>query len=199
MKTENRVLMMQAREALKGKWGLAIGTSVAFNVLLSGVNMIPKAGILAVFLVGPLVLGFTIFILELSRNQNPKFDHLFSGFKRFGDAFILNLLMGIFVLLWSLLLIVPGIIAGLSYSMAFYILADDPSIGGREALDRSKKMMYGYKWKLFALHLRFLGWALLSVFTLFIGMLWIIPYFSVAMAKFYDDLKKGSEVTPAAM
>ena len=88
-----------------------------------------------------------------------------------------------------LLLIIPGIIAALSYSMTFYILADDNSIGAMDAIKKSKKMMDGYKWKYFCLGLRLLGWALLCVLTLGIGFLWLIPYAQVSVAKFYDDVK----------
>jgi uncharacterized membrane protein len=103
--------------------------------------------------------------------------------------------MILFILLWTLLLIIPGIIAAISYSMTFYILADDNSIGAMDAIDKSKKMMDGYKWKCFCLGLRFLGWALLCILTLGIGFLWLMPYMQVSMAKFYDDVKANSLTT----
>jgi uncharacterized membrane protein len=103
--------------------------------------------------------------------------------------------MILFILLWTLLLIIPGIIAAISYSMTFYILADDNSIGAMDAIDKSKKMMDGYKWKYFCLGLRFLGWALLCILTLGIGFLWLMPYMQVSMAKFYDDVKANSLTT----
>src|SRR5579872_7123739 len=157
MKTENSTLMKQARESLKGKWGLAIGTFVVYSLITIAVQGIPKGGSLLYLLIaGPMSLGITLFSLSLSRNQNPKLEQIFEGFKRFGVSLAANLLMFLFVVLWALLLIVPGIIAALSYSMTFFILADDPLIGPRQAIDKSKKMMYGYKWKLFCLDLRFL-------------------------------------------
>jgi uncharacterized membrane protein len=88
-----------------------------------------------------------------------------------------------------LLLIIPGIIAAISYSMTFYILADDNSLTAMEAIDKSKAMMEGYKLKYFYLSLRFLGWALLAILTFGIGFLWLAPYMMVASAKFYDDIK----------
>jgi len=100
--------------------------------------------------------------------------------------------MLIFILLWTLLLIVPGIIAAISYSMTFYIIADDNSIAAKEAIDKSKKMMDGYKWKFFCIGLRFFGLALLCVLTLGIGFLWLFPYIQVTVAKFYDDIKANS-------
>lgn len=73
--------------------------------------------------------------------------------------------------------------------MTFYILAEDESIGAKAALDKSKKMMYGYKWKYFCLIWRFFGWFLLCILTLGVGFLWLMPYIQVSMVKFYDDIK----------
>jgi uncharacterized membrane protein len=88
-----------------------------------------------------------------------------------------------------LLLIIPGLIAAYSYSMTFYILADNKSMGALEAIKKSKEMMNGNKWKLFRLSFRFFWWMLLSIVTLGIGLLWLIPYMSVSFATFYDDIK----------
>lgn len=79
--------------------------------------------------------------------------------------------------------------------MIFYIIADNNSIGAMEAIDKSKAMMDGYKWKYFYFALRFLGWALLCILTLGIGFLWLIPYMQVSMAKFYDDVKANQITT----
>jgi len=190
MKTENAVLMQMARESLKGKWGLAIGTFVVYILITSVLQVIPVIGLIASLIIsGPFALGLAIFSIPISRNQDAKLEQIFQGFINFGNALGAYLLMVLFILLWMLLLIVPGIIAALSYSMTFYILADDSSIGPMEAIDKSKKMMYGYKWKLFCLGLRFLGWALLCILTLGIGFLWLFPYMQISMVKFYDDIK----------
>jgi len=97
--------------------------------------------------------------------------------------------MTLFILLWTLLLIVPGIIAAISYSMTFFILADDPSIGAEAAIEKSKRMMDGYKLKYFYLCLRYFLLILLCILTLGIGFLWLTPYMHVGFAKFYDDIK----------
>jgi uncharacterized membrane protein len=101
--------------------------------------------------------------------------------------------MSLFILLWCLLLIVPGIIAFISYSQTYFILADDNTIGAIEAIEKSKAMMYGYKWKFFRLSLRLAGLGLLCILTLGIGFLWLLPYARVVMAKFYDDVKSDGE------
>jgi uncharacterized membrane protein len=189
-KTENKLLMAQARESLRGKWGIAIGTFVVYMLIVVGIQIIPILGAIAsIIIAGPMVLGLTIFILSISRNQNTELGLLFNGFNNFGTAIGAYLLMLIFILLWMLLLIIPGIIAALSYALTFYNLADNESIGPLEAITKSKEMMRGNKWKLFCLYFRFFGWALLCILTLGIGLLWLVPYMQVSMAKFYDDVK----------
>jgi uncharacterized membrane protein len=192
MKTENEVLMQMALESLKGKWKLAVGTCLLYFAIIVCVQMIPIAGpIVSLIIGGPLGLGLAHFILALSRNQNPELEQLFQGFNNFARALGAYLLIVIFTILWLILLIIPGIIAAISYSMTFYILAEDSSIGAMEAIDKSKKMMDGYKMKYFLLSLRFIGWALLCVLTAGIGFLWLMPYMQVSFAKFYDDIKES--------
>jgi uncharacterized membrane protein len=198
MKTENKKLMQMARESLKGNWGIAIAGFLIYFLLTSAPHMdsrvappfiVAIAGIGSLFIAGPLALGISIYTLSISRKQEIKLGQIFRGFKIYWKATGTYLLMLLFTLLWTLLLIVPGIIAAISYSMTFYILADDHSIGANEAIDMSKKMMYGYKWKYFCLCLRFLGWFLLCILTLGVGFLWLFPYIQVSIAKFYDNIK----------
>ncbi len=193
MKTENLVLMQMARKSLKDKWGLAIGTFVVYMLIIGAIQatteFFPLAGLLLLAISGPMALGIAIFSINISRNQDARLEQIFQGFNNFNTSLGAYLLMLLFTFLWTLLLIIPGIIAVLSYSMTFYILADDNSIGAMEAIDKSKKMMDGYKWKYFCLGLRFIGWSLLCILTLGIGFLWLLPYMQVSMVKFYDDIK----------
>ena len=117
------------------------------------------------------------------------------GFNRFGVSILAAIMLGLFTLLWLLLLIVPGIIAGISYSQTFFIIAEDKSIGAREAIDKSKRMMDGYKLKYFYLCLGFIGLALLCILTLGIGFFWLMPYTYVTCARFYDDIKEQTELS----
>ena len=193
MKTENLVLMQMARKSLKDKWGLAIGTFVVYMLIIGAIQttteFFPLVGLLLLAISGPMALGIAIFSINISRNQDARLEQVFQGFNNFNTSLGAYLLMLLFTFLWTLLLIIPGIIAVLSYSMTFYILADDNSIGAMEAIDKSKKMMDGYKWKYFCLGLRFIGWSLLCILTLGIGFLWLLPYMQVSMVKFYDDIK----------
>jgi len=190
MKTENVILMKMARESLTGKWGLAIGTCMVYFLVIGIFQVKPMWGVIPVLLVsGPLMLGLSIFSLSISRNEEARLEQLFLGFNDFGVALGAYLLTLLFIILWLILLIIPGIIAALSYSMTFFIIADDSSVGAMDAIDKSKMMMDGYKLKLFRLTLRFLGLALLCILTLGIGFFWLFPYIQVCMAKFYDDVK----------
>jgi uncharacterized membrane protein len=190
MSTANTVLMQQARESLAGKWGQAIGAMVVYLLLMIAIQLIPLAGaIIALLIGGPMAIGLATYSLALARNEDANINLLFEGFNKFGLALAAYFLMFVFIILWMLLLIIPGIIAALSYSMTFYIIADDETMDAMEAIDKSKAMMDGYKWKYFCLALRFLGWALLCVLTLGIGFFWLMPYMQVTNAKFYEDVK----------
>ena len=190
MSTANTELMQQARESLAGKWGQAIGVLVVYMLMMIAIQIIPMAGaIISLLIGGPMAIGLATFSLALARNEDANINQLFEGFNKFGLALAAYFLMFVFIILWMLLLIIPGIIAAISYSMTFYIIADEESMDAMEAIDKSKAMMDGYKWKYFCLGLRFLGWALLCVLTLGIGFLWLMPYMQVTNAKFYEDVK----------
>lgn len=184
MATANKILMSKARMSLSDKWGLAVGTNFVF-FMISGIG-----NEVSIVIGGPLQLGLSIFSLNLARGKKADFSQLFDGFKDFGNALLAFILMTAFVLLWALLLIIPGIIAAIAYSQTFFILADNKGLAGNEALKQSKAMMDGHKWRYFCLCLRFTGWFILSILTLGIGFLWLGPYFNVSLANFYDDLKK---------
>ena len=108
------------------------------------------------------------------------------------------LLMCIYVGLWSLLLVVPGIIKSLSYAMTPYILKDYPELSANQAINLSMKMMKGHKFDLFCLMLSFIGWGFLAIFTFGIGYLWLAPYMSTTMVAFYEDVKAEYEAQPVA-
>lgn len=197
MEQSNVEIMRMAQSSLKGKWGLAIGTFLVYGLLTGviqiGVRYYSGLSLISIIIAGPISVGAAIFSLAIARNKDAKLEQLFEGFNNFKTSFLTYLLMVLFVFLWALLLIIPGIIAGLSYSMAFYIIADDNSIEPMEAIDKSKKMMDGYKWKLFRLVLRLFGLGLLCILTLGIGFLWLVPFAQVTMATFYENVKENME------
>ena len=190
MVKENKELMAEARESLSGNWGLAIATFLVYGIIISIFQVIPTVGsVLALFIAGPMLVGVSMFSLSLSRGESARLEQIFEGFKNYGTVLGAYLLMVLFIFLWMLLLIIPGIIAAIAYSQTFYILAEDDTIGSMDALKKSKEMMDGYKWKYFCLGLRFIGWALLCILTLGIGFLWLSPYIQISYAKFYEDIK----------
>ena len=195
-RTHNRDLMVAARDSLRNNWGLAIGVSVVIGGISLMLNLLANIPLLGVIfsishllISGALQLGIALFWLSLSRTGAGAMSQAFSGFERFGTALATCLLTTIFVLLWTLLLIVPGIIAALRYSQVWFVLAENPQMDALDAINRSKQLMEGNKWKYFCLQWRFFGWALLCILTLGIGFLWLGPYIAMSQAKFYDDLK----------
>ena len=119
----------------------------------------------------------------------PDIKELFNHFDKLLIAFKVNILTAVFTFLWSLLLFIPGIIKRYAYSQAMYIIAENPNLGGREALKLSEEMMKGHKMELFVLELSFLGWHLLGAMTFFIGYIWIAPYINATMANYYNYVK----------
>ena len=144
MKTQNTELMSKAKESLSGKWGLAIGGNLLFLLVSIGSAIIPFGSIL---LSGALALGMVIFSLKLYRDEDASISDLFEGFNDFVRSLVTLLLMMIFIFLWMLLLIIPGIIKALSYSQVFYIISEDKEIKAMDALKKSEEMMKGFKVK----------------------------------------------------
>lgn len=188
-----------ARNSLAGRWNLAVmGTLLYFALTTIPVLMLnaifaegesTQSGISSVYslvISGPMLLGYAMFCISIFRKRETSPAEVFYGFERFVKAFGLYIVIMIFTFLWTLLFIIPGIIAAIRYSMSFYILADNPDIGIMEAINRSKALMQGNKWKFFCLNISFIGWAFLSVFTFGIGLLWLLPYMENAIIAFYD-------------
>ena len=158
-------------------------------------------GILGIvqFIIGGVVRqGYASHLLKQHDGEKTEIGDLFSQFHRFGDGFCLALLEGLFVFLWMLLLIVPGIIAVFRYAMAPFIMAENPEMTASEALSASSDMMQGHKWELFCLRFSFIGWDLLSVATLGIGALFVTPYMNAAEAAFYREISGTNAVVNAA-
>ncbi len=142
------------------------GSDVSVDLYSSIYNSMPSYSILGslyvILVTGALTLGVTLFFLALFRRQRVDVVDVFLGFEHFGKALGLLLFQSLFVFLWTLLFFIPGIIASIRYSQAFFILADDPTKGIRQCMNESKVMMKGNKSKYFCLSLSFIGWALLA-------------------------------------
>ncbi len=172
--TPSRVLRAMGRERLAGKWRDAALVMAMLLILLNFIQVLlsyfffSDIGSLYVLLVSaPLLLGVHAYFLQLFRSKDseidtPKPTDLFRGFEFFFKSLGLLIMIGIFVFLWTLLFVFPGMIAILRYSQAFFILADDPEKGIMQCINESKERMYGNKEKLFVLTLSFTGWGLLA-------------------------------------
>ena len=141
------------------------------------------------FVLGSIIsVGYARFNLDLVDRCEPGFETLFGYFSYWKTTAIARLLQSVYILLWSLLFIIPGIIATYSYAMTEFILAENPDLTASEAIARSKEMMSGNRWRLFCLHFSFIGWDILSSLTLGIGNLWLRPYKQAANAAFYREI-----------
>lgn len=180
----------RAWNKLHGNWATAVLSYLIMELLL-GVLAFTYIGTLIV--AGPLSVGFALVILNIVRKNNPKLENLFAAFQDFVRAFVLWLVNTIFIILWTLLLIVPGIIKSLSYSMSYYILIDDINISANDARKKSMQLMDGHKWRLFCLYCSFIGWILLSLLTFGILLFWVMPYIQTAHAEFYQSLIAGDD------
>lgn len=186
-------LKYRAKMALSGKWGSAVLATVVFVLVVMGCGIIPVLG--AIILIPPLQFGLLIFYIRFFRYGESGMENLFKGFDMFGKALAVYWLSQLFVFLWSLLFIVPGIVASYKYSQAMLIMYDNPEITATEAIRRSKAMMYGNKLTLFIQDLSFLGWFILSIFPgFYIGFLWSMPYYYVTRVAFYDNLLESAGI-----
>lgn len=144
------------------------------------------------FVIGPVIAwAYSIAFLGALRGRRLVVNDLFIGFNNFSRIWCLKMLSAVYIALWSLLLVVPGIIKACAYAMAPYLMYDNPSFGAEEAITQSREMMQGHKWRFFCMNISFIGWFLLSGLTLGIGLLWLYPYIYTAQAHFYEDIKRS--------
>lgn len=187
----------EARERLRGNWGIIVIAYLVMNLIIGTAETIFMfsdtlyfiGSLSAILLTGPLTYGFSLMVLKISRRQKTETGDLFVGFNSYQRTLMAGVDITVRVVLWSLLFVIPGIIASYSYSMTYYLMADNPSITSTEAINKSKEMMKGHKMELFVLELTFIGWALLAtIFTFGIGLLWVSAYMETAKAEFYKKL-----------
>lgn len=180
MNVSCKELRSRAWDKLSGNLGGALGAYIVSSLLMS-------AG--GIFTFGAMNYGLANYFLDLQRGQDKEFTSIFEGFNNYGDTLLTGLLQSIFLALWSLLFLIPGIIKSFSYSMVYYVMIDF-NLSGEEAITKSRELMNGHKFQLFLLHLSFFGWILLGMITFGIGMFFVAPYMKAAEAEFYTELVK---------
>lgn len=189
---------------LKGNWDKAAIATLIYFLIEMGVSTIGQmllgdtAGVLFNYvwtiICIPLSWGFAVLFLDFIRGNGIVNERMFDGYKDFVRVFVTYLLYGIAVGLGCILLIVPGIILALMFSQFTYILKDNKEIGSVDALKLSAQMMNGHKMDLFLLGLSFIGWIILALMTLGIGLLFLEPYMQTTFAHFYEDLKEENNM-----
>lgn len=148
------------------------------------------------FVIGGVVqMGYAKYLLQQQDGKSGDIKDLFSQFDYFAQGFLQSLLRTIFIVLWSLLFVIPGIVKAFSYAMTPFIMAENPGMKARDAINASKQMMQGHKGELFCLHLSFIGWYILCGFTLGIGIVFLNPYVNAAYAAFYRNICPKRERT----
>ena len=194
----NSALRAKAREQLGGKifgktWMMALLAIFVASAIVSAGSAFVIVGVL---LQGFLMVGLARIFLKLSRRGGEiDLADLFSGTDKLSDNLLLGLMYNLFIALWSLLFIIPGIVKSYAYRMAFYIKHDNPDYDWKKCIDESRKLMNGNKWRLFTLDLSFLGWLIVGALCFGVGTLWVQPYMTAAEANFYEDLVKNSAIT----
>ena len=211
---KNQEYKNMALASLKGHWAPVVVASIVYMALAYVImgpyiatyeltmNQIPVNSVFALVASAVYMLGMPLVFMPFSVGYTYAANRLFvegdsrmtgnafrDGFGRWGRNVWGMFLIGFFTSLWSLLLIVPGIVKFYAYAMTPYILIDNPELSANQAINLSKKMMKGHKFDLFFLQLSFVGWIFLSIFTLGIGLLWVMPYMMASQAAFYQDLK----------
>ncbi len=183
-------LKSMAKEQISGNIGVLFVCFLIISILTGIAAAIPGVGSIAALAVAaPLEIGLITIFAKLKSGYPPKVEELFKHFDCFAQALLLYILISLFTVLWSLLFIIPGIVASLSYSMAPYILAENKNLTAMEALNMSKQMMNGHKADLFVLYLSFIGWGILVSMTFGLAGIYVFPYIEATIYNFYDSIK----------
>ncbi len=193
----NHDLRAEARNALHGNWMKAIFVTFIYmsvNVVFNFTLWYNEQSIILllsyILLANPIFYGYRVYALDLCREEDGRVGALFDGFRDYKRVVLTLILKDVYILLWSVLLILPGLVKSYSYAMTVFIMKDHPEMAYNEAIEESMAMMDGYKKKLFLLDLSFIGWILLCVLTYGVGLIFLNPYMSAAHATFYESLKE---------
>lgn len=188
-----------ALASLRGNWAPVVVTGIVYMVITCGLPallnsvddqpfLLPFSATYLVLL--PLEVGFFNSFRCLYQNGDLNLTgNMFSfGFKNYVHVFLTMLVLSLAEIVGMILLIIPGIILTYAYAMVPFILVTEPELNIVDTLRKSRKMMKGHKFDFFYLQLSFIGWILLGIFTLGIGLFWIIPYVTTSYAAFWQDV-----------
>ena len=200
---ENKQIMKEAQESLKGKWGISIAAcliagAITIMITILGGYLINEdwgGNFLSLLITPPIAVGLALFFINVHDGNKLEIKTIFNPFKEvWTNSVLAYLMMIVIVIIGTILFIIPGIIATLMFSQIFYIIAEDKEIDPYNALVKSKQMMEGNKWKLFKILLRILLLAIGCILTLGIGFIWLAPYQNAVYAKFYKVVKQEKKL-----
>ena len=180
---------------LSGRWTPAALFTLVYMALCMAAGALTGSLLFLVSLMlMPMTYSYNVTFLNDKRSASEfKIEQLFDGYKDFLRIMGTMLLTNVYQFLWTLLLIVPGVIKAISYSQTQFILKDCPELSFNEAIERSMDMMEGHKMQYFLLSLSFIGWILLAIISCGILSLWVNPYISATYAHFYEYVKDEYE------
>ena len=144
-------------------------------------------------------VGFSLFVMNSVRRSQPALGNLLDGFGMFPRVLFLIILQIVLIFLWSLLLVIPGIIAAYRYSFAVYVMIDHPEMSAMDCLRESKRLTTGYKRQLFLLDLSFIFWFLLTMIPVvgYIAQVYVTPYMESAKVLYYEQIRALQDGKPA--
>lgn len=195
LKQEMKELLRSAQVSPRGMTCLYLALVLVLNLADSFMGLM-NPGLLGTFisiLTGlmsmVLASGFVMYCMAIRRGERAEYLTLFDGFSFVGKVILLNIVIYLFTFFWSLLFVIPGIIAAYRYRFAVYNLCENPEMGVMDAINMSKAQTVGFKWQLFVLDLSFLGWQILCGLTLGILSIWIQPYRAQTDIGFFQQIK----------
>ena len=188
-------LKAKAKAQLQGKIGKIFLCMLIVVAISAACNLVPGIGTIASIIIAPaLSIGLYLVFLDMTYGKDPEVSTLFNGFQYTGKALWLTILVGVFTFLWALLCYIPGIVKSIAYSMSYYVLAENPNMTAREALNVSKRITNGHKMDLFVLSLSFIPWLLLVMVTCGIAAIYVAPYMQLTITNFYHEIKDQPQV-----
>ena len=191
-------------EQLSNRWTPAVAVTIVYcfiSALVSSVSATMNIALLGSFFIIPMYYSYYVAFLNNKRTgAEIKIESLFEGYNDYFARVSFTLLLAyLYMVLWTLLFIIPGIVKSISYSQTVYVLKDYPELSYNQAIERSMAMMEGHKWQYFGLLLSFIGWFILIFITFGIASIWVAPYLAATSAHFYEYVKEEYEKKTAAI
>lgn len=195
MKTFQEIKSQSINLLILNYWNSVLTNALYILIIIVTGSLSYGIGLL--FIAPPMLVAITYYSISIWRGNACYMEDFFkAGFNNYTTNIVGILWMDLFIFLWSLLLVVPGIIKAIAYSMTPYILADFPDVEPTDAISLSMRMTEGHMKRIFNFYLSFFGWIILSIITFGVaGILYAFPYMNLSFAGLYDELKNEALAT----